>query len=134
MADFSDYETFRPNMGRDEVLDWFQRKLNRVPEAADVYKVAKEFYQLGAYSRSLLCLEIYISMPNSLLPGRHLLGYCHLNLGDVEKALIHFKKCVKDGYFEDWQLVVELTIEMEEKRRNGTDKIVIPALNEDFMM
>ncbi|TPX67970.1 hypothetical protein CcCBS67573_g07353 [Chytriomyces confervae] len=110
-------------MQRDEVMDWFQRKLNRAPEAADIYKVAKEFYQLGAYSRALLCLQQYITMPNSTLPGRHLLAYCHLNLGEVEKALQQFKKCVKDGYFEDWQLVVELTIEMEDKRRMEDERV-----------
>ncbi|KAI8827636.1 hypothetical protein BJ741DRAFT_22043 [Chytriomyces cf. hyalinus JEL632] len=123
MADFTDYESFKPSMQRDEVMDWFQRKLNRAPEAADIYKVAKEFYQLGAYSRALLCLQQYITMPNSTLPGRHLLGYCHLNLGEVEKALQQFKKCVKDGYFEDWQLVVELTIEMEDKRRMEDERV-----------
>ncbi|KAJ3349473.1 hypothetical protein HDU83_000538 [Entophlyctis luteolus] len=58
-------------------------------------------------------------MPGSTIAGRHLLGYCFLNLNECEKALREFKKCVKDGYFEDWQLVVELTIELEEKRKAG---------------
>ncbi|KAJ3216923.1 rRNA-processing protein sof1 [Dinochytrium kinnereticum] len=123
----------KPTMGREEVLDWFQRRLNRPPEAYDMYKVAKDFYQLGAYSRSLLCLQLYITMPGATLPGRHLLGYCYLNLGEPgedllsivaggdgaltdfwspERALREFKKCVKEGYHDDWQLVVELTIEI----------------------
>ncbi|KAJ3202525.1 hypothetical protein HDU82_007297, partial [Entophlyctis luteolus] len=106
-------------MQREEVFAWFQRKLNRPAEAFDIYKVAKEFYQLGAYSRALLCLQQYVTMPGSTIAGRHLLGYCFLNLNECEKALREFKKCVKDGYFEDWQLVVELTIELEEKRKAG---------------
>ncbi|KAI8804869.1 hypothetical protein BJ742DRAFT_822716 [Cladochytrium replicatum] len=114
---FESYESFRPNMNREEVLEWFQRRLNRPPEAYDVYKVSKEFYQLGAYSRALLCLQQYITLPGAALPGRHLLGYCYLNLGETERALREFKKCVKEGYHEDWQLVVELTIEIEAKRR-----------------
>ncbi|KAJ3071019.1 hypothetical protein HDU99_002525 [Rhizoclosmatium hyalinum] len=126
MADFTDYESFRPSMQREEVFEWFQRKLNRPAEAFDLYKVAKEFYQLGAYSRALLCLQQYITMPGSALAGRHLLGYCYLNLNETERALREFKKCVKDGYYEDWQLVVELTIEMEEKRREEGPTSNIP--------
>nr|KAJ3421100.1 hypothetical protein HK105_004485 [Polyrhizophydium stewartii] len=64
MNDFSDYESFRPNMTREEVLVWFQRRLNRPPEAFDIYQ-----------------------------------------------------KCVKEGYHDDWQLVIELTVEIEAKRR-----------------
>ncbi|KAL2911643.1 hypothetical protein HK105_208907 [Polyrhizophydium stewartii] len=96
MNDFSDYESFRPNMTREEVLVWFQRRLNRPPEAFDIYQV---------------------TLPGAALPGRHLLGYCYLNLGESERALREFKKCVKEGYHDDWQLVIELTVEIEAKRR-----------------
>ncbi|TPX70226.1 hypothetical protein SpCBS45565_g01951 [Spizellomyces sp. 'palustris'] len=108
-------------MSREEIFDWFQRRLNRPPEAYDIYKVAKDFYQLGAYSRALVCLQQYITLPGASIPGRHLLGYCFLNLGEIEKALREFKKCVKEGYHDDWQLVVELTMEMESKRRREQD-------------
>eukprot|EP00842_Homolaphlyctis_polyrhiza_P006368 jgi/Hompol1/6732/HPOL_003599-RA len=117
MNDFADYETFKPTMTREEVFMWFQRRLNRPAEAYDVYQVAKDFYQLGAYSRALICLQQYVTLPGASLPGRHLLGYCYLNLGELERALREFKKCVKEGYYDDWQLVVELTIEIEAKRR-----------------
>lgn len=65
------------------------------------------------------------------MSGRHLLGYCLLGLGAVEKALGEFKKCVKgkwsclwghstfnvtEGYLDDWQLLVELSIELDEKK------------------
>lgn len=52
MAEFEDFESFTATMTRDEIFEWFQKRLNRPPEAFDIYKVAKEFYQLGAYSRS----------------------------------------------------------------------------------
>ena len=50
--------------------------------------------------------------------GRHLLGYCYLLLGESERALREFKKCVKEDFHDDWQLVVELVIENEEKRKS----------------
>ncbi|KAJ8322794.1 hypothetical protein QVD99_007515 [Batrachochytrium dendrobatidis] len=95
MTDFTDYENFKPTMTKDEVLEWFQRRLNRPPEVFDVYQVAKDFYQLGAYSRALICLQQYVTLPGAALAGRHLLGYCYLNLGEPEHALREFKKCVK---------------------------------------
>ncbi len=49
-------------------------------------------------------------MPNSQVMGKHLLGYCYLNLGETEKAFAEFKKCVEEGVQEDWQLLVELIL------------------------
>ncbi|KAL3895570.1 MAG: hypothetical protein SGCHY_004622 [Lobulomycetales sp.] len=95
MADFENYETFGPNMTRDETHDWFVKKLARTPGHEDVYAVAKEFYHLGAFSRSLSCLQYYITLQGASNIGRHLLGYCYLNLGDSERALREFKKAVR---------------------------------------
>ncbi|KAJ3002463.1 hypothetical protein HKX48_002322 [Thoreauomyces humboldtii] len=104
-------------MSRDDLLTWFTHRLSRPPDATDVYTVARDFYQLGAHSRALACLTLYVTLPAAATPGRHLLAHCHLAIGDGERALKEFKKCVKEGYHEDWQLVVELTIEGEERRR-----------------
>ncbi len=114
-------------MTKEELILWFQKRLNRSPEAFDVYQVAKEFYRLGSYSRSLLCLQQYVmninkvTMAGATIVGRHLLGYCFLNLNEKERALKEFKKCIKEGYHDDWQLVVELTIEIELTRRASDD-------------
>ncbi|KAJ3158392.1 hypothetical protein HDU86_002858 [Geranomyces michiganensis] len=104
-------------MSAPEILAWFSTHLSRPAEAADLYSVAREFHQLGAHSRALACLRLYVGMPAAQVAGRHLLAYSFLATGDVEKALREFKKCVKEGYHDDWQMVVELTIEMEAKRR-----------------
>ncbi|KAI8910397.1 hypothetical protein EDD86DRAFT_190289 [Gorgonomyces haynaldii] len=104
-------------MTKEEILAWFQKRLNRPAEAYDVYQVAKDFYQLGAYSRALACLKQYVTLPGATVVGRHLLAYCLLHLGEIGHALREFKKCIADGYHDDWQLVVELTLEIEEKRR-----------------
>ncbi|KAI8911250.1 hypothetical protein DFJ77DRAFT_432542 [Powellomyces hirtus] len=109
-------------MSPPEILAWFTTHLSRPAEAADLYSVAREFHQLGAHSRALACLKLYVSMPAAELAGRHLLAYSFLATGDTEKALREFKKCVKEGYHEDWQTVVELTIEMEAKRREEAKK------------
>jgi hypothetical protein len=61
---FSDYETFKATMSKEEILAWFQKRLNRSPEAYDVYQVAKEFYQLGSFSRALVCLQQYVGSIN----------------------------------------------------------------------
>jgi hypothetical protein len=112
---FLNYETFRANMTSEEILDWFQRSLNRYPEPADIYKVAKDFFQLGAYSRAYTCLGQYMKTPGALSEGRHLLAYSLLYLGEKRKALGEFKRCVREGMNEDWQLVVELTMEVDEE-------------------
>jgi hypothetical protein len=56
-------------------------------------------------------------LSGAMTQGRHLLGYCYLNLGDTERALREFKKCISGDFDDDWQLVVELTIENEEKKK-----------------
>ena len=33
-------------------------------------------------------------LSGAMTQGRHLLGYCYLNLGDLERALGEFKKCI----------------------------------------
>lgn len=84
-------------MTKQEVWDWFHRKLGRQPEPQDFYKVSKDFYALGAYSRALLCLQQYVDGRNASPAGRHLMAYCHLNMGDTDRALREFKKCAKGG-------------------------------------
>ena len=37
--EFDEYETLQPDMTEDDVMEWFQKRLNRMPEALDVYKV-----------------------------------------------------------------------------------------------
>lgn len=34
-----------------------------------MYTVAKDFYQLGAYSRALVCLQQYVQLPGATLIG-----------------------------------------------------------------
>lgn len=97
-------------MNRDELVEWFQTHLNRQPDPSDYYKAARDLYVAGAYSRAQLCLQHYVGLPSTVAAGRHLLAYCYLNLGETERALREFKRCAKEGYHEDWQMVVELTV------------------------
>jgi hypothetical protein len=60
MSVLTDYESFKTTMTKEEIFHWFQKRLNRQPEAFDIYQVAKDFFGLGAYSRSLMCLQQYV--------------------------------------------------------------------------
>jgi hypothetical protein len=134
MANLNDYETFKVTMNKEEINAWFVKKLNRPPEPWDFYNVcySKQGRQgilpVGViFTRTSMSAAICkivitkVTLPGAVIVGRHLMGYCFLNLGESDRALKEFKKCIKDGYDEDWQLVVELTIEVEQKRRNQTD-------------
>ncbi|TPX36131.1 hypothetical protein SmJEL517_g01474 [Synchytrium microbalum] len=118
----SDYESFKANSTTPEVFEWFKVKLGRAPEGSDIYRFAKGFFELGSYSRALCCLQAYITLPNPSPQARHLLGYCYLNLNELEKALREFKLCVKDNFHEDWQLVVELLLEIAQKQHSQSSE------------
>ena len=60
---------------------------------------------------------LQMTLPSPSSQARHLLGYCYLNLSEPERALREFKVCVKEGFHEDWQLVVELLIELAEAKQ-----------------
>ncbi|KAJ1507051.1 hypothetical protein HMI54_004504 [Coelomomyces lativittatus] len=111
--ELEDYESFSPIMSREEANDWFTKRLGRIPEAADIFKIGKSFYSLGAYSRALVCFQHYITFSNALTAGHHALGYCYLQLGEIESAFHEFKYCATSDIQEDWQLVVEIAIEIE---------------------
>ncbi|TPX52483.1 hypothetical protein SeMB42_g01378 [Synchytrium endobioticum] len=113
----ADYESFKPNMTTEQAMEWFTAKLARTPEAVDIYQFGKGFFELGAYSRAQCCLQAYLTLPHPSPQARHLLGYCYLNLNEQERALREFKLCVKEGFHEDWQLVVELLVEIAEMKQ-----------------
>ncbi|GBG33738.1 Hypothetical Protein FCC1311_099612 [Hondaea fermentalgiana] len=65
---------------------------------------------MGDYARAVRTLEVYVSKN---LRGVHLLGYAYYMNGDLAKALRMFTTCVNDGFDADWQLLVEIQIELE---------------------
>ena len=40
-SDFTDFESLLPSMSQEEVLEWFHKRLNKIPEAVDIYKVSQ---------------------------------------------------------------------------------------------
>eukprot|EP00736_Rhodelphis_marinus_P004662 Rmarinus@m.30211 len=110
----SDLHAFKDNMTLEDFRKWFQQQLNRPPEPHDLYFAGKELFQLGAYTRAKICLELYVKLPRPLPPGHHLLGYVYYMLKRPKDAIPHFRQCVQDGFDSDWQLLVELQVEMEE--------------------
>jgi hypothetical protein len=41
MDDLMELENFHPGMQREELLEWFRKRLGRAPEALDFYRVSR---------------------------------------------------------------------------------------------
>mmetsp|Transcript_4902 Transcript_4902/g.8488 ORF Transcript_4902/g.8488 Transcript_4902/m.8488 type:complete len:100 (+) Transcript_4902:134-433(+) len=93
-------ESLHAGMTKEEVLSWFAAKLDRKPTSADIF------------SREV---------PGKGLAGIHLLGYAYYMNGDLLRALETFKSCVNDGFDADWQLLVEIQLELEADRGETFD-------------
>lgn len=59
-TDLEDLESFSPVMTKDETLAWFSKRLGHAPEAKDFFKLGKGFFQMGAFTRALLCFQHYV--------------------------------------------------------------------------
>ena len=82
--------------------------------------MAKELYQIGAVPQAAVVLELYVGTGAAQPLGRHLLAHCLVQLREPRRALEQFGKCVAAaGFDEDWQMVVELGIELEEDEGEG---------------
>eukprot|EP00742_Colponemidia_sp_Colp-10_P002014 GILJ01002151.1.p1 GENE.GILJ01002151.1~~GILJ01002151.1.p1 ORF type:complete len:123 (-),score=15.96 GILJ01002151.1:202-570(-) len=98
---------------KEDLLQWMSTSLNRFPEPSDLYHISKELYHLGDFGNACHGLELYVEQPGALLPGHHLLGYSYYYNGQLAEAVRQLKKCVKEGFDSDWQLLVELTVQLE---------------------
>jgi hypothetical protein len=104
---------FDENMGRKEALAWLARQLNRAPEAADLYAAGKELLQRGLHRGAATLLAEYASRPGCEPPGRHLLGYAAFYAGQLALAREQLAQSVGAGFEADWQLLVEVCVELE---------------------
>lgn len=41
----SDYESFKATMTKEEIILWFQKRLNKMPEPYDIYQVRQVRYR-----------------------------------------------------------------------------------------
>mmetsp|Transcript_22622 Transcript_22622/g.44403 ORF Transcript_22622/g.44403 Transcript_22622/m.44403 type:complete len:121 (-) Transcript_22622:1338-1700(-) len=114
-------ESLHAGMTKEEVLSWFAAKLDRKPTSADIFSIAKDLYNTGDYARAVRALEVYREVPGKGLAGIHLLGYAYYMNGDLLRALETFKSCVNDGFDADWQLLVEIQLELEADRGETFD-------------
>jgi len=115
-------EIFHAGMSKEEILSWFGAKLGRKPTLVDVYNMAKEFYNVGSYEKAAAVLEVYATLPGNKLQGLHLLGYSLYMAGSLERSLEMFKACIHEGYDDDWQLLVEIEIEIEAEKIKNDDE------------
>jgi len=98
-------------MNADEGLAWFMTTFGvATPSQRDFYQVATDQYNAQRYQTAVRCLKV--GFKNSLeapkVPALHLLAHCHMKLCQYGKAMQCFKGCIRLGYEEDWQNVVEL--------------------------
>ena len=108
--------SFSSGMSKEEVVEWFRRLNGRHPDAYEVYEVAKVLYNGGAFGKAATALEAYANLQGGGRPeGTHLLGYAYYNSGRHQEALSQFLVAVQSGFEQDWQLLIELQIEMEMK-------------------
>lgn len=76
-----------------EIVHWLAVQLNRKPDPLDLYAAGKNAFDAGMYKASAAFLSGYVQTPNSLLPGRHLLGYALASLNQRRQAIEHLAQC-----------------------------------------
>ncbi|KAG9391441.1 hypothetical protein J8273_6201 [Carpediemonas membranifera] len=102
-----------PDASIEDALRNLKGAYGRDPSNAELLKTARYFYANGQYKQSLLCCEIHQSRTNKSENSSHLLGYCAAMLSDRARAIECFKITSNKSYPTDWQLLVELMVELE---------------------
>jgi hypothetical protein len=100
-------------MSPDACRRWLNGELNRTAEAFDLYQAGKQLYQLGMYIGASKLLALYVDGNGNELPGNHLLGYAYYMIEERRPAVQQLKKVVNSGFDADWQLLVELQVELD---------------------
>ena len=113
----AELRSFPESMSQEETFQWIQSRMNRSPDAADIYELAVSMYHAGEYVKAAAVLEIYVKIPGAAIKGIHLLGYSHYMSGNLSSALTAFGGAVTEGMESDWQMLVELHIELDESKK-----------------
>lgn len=109
------------------MVSWLTQKLNKYPSSTDVYNISIDYYNSGNYKISIALLEYYLSLPDCDVVGHHLLAYAYYmsmttsSIDLLTSSISHLKSSV-NAFDNDWQLLIELSIELNEQERNELDK------------
>jgi len=108
-----DTSGFDNSMSEDQIHNWLTRQLNRSPELADFYYVGQTMFQAGAYGGAVRLLSLNVANGRGDLPAHHLLGHSLAIINERERAVSFLKNCVNKGFDDDWQLLIELQVELD---------------------
>jgi hypothetical protein len=100
-----------------ELTDWFSKTFRRVASANNVLKTADDCFRQGDLVSALQCTDLYLQVPmdgdSHVLSGYHLRGWILLKQGAFLPAAAAFKTCVSSGLEDDWQMLVQCTVDAE---------------------
>lgn len=105
--------SFDESMTLTQMLQWIRRELNHEPESVDLYNIGKSLFQLGMYRGASMLLHQYSESQGAQPAGHHLLGYAYYHIGEYEKGVASLRRIVHKGFDNDWQLLVEMSIECD---------------------
>eukprot|EP00823_Brevimastigomonas_motovehiculus_P000388 TRINITY_DN10479_c0_g1_i1.p1 TRINITY_DN10479_c0_g1~~TRINITY_DN10479_c0_g1_i1.p1 ORF type:complete len:283 (+),score=68.78 TRINITY_DN10479_c0_g1_i1:115-963(+) len=113
-------QNFDAKMTPEQCLVWLQQKYNRRPEPIDLFNAGKTLFRMGAFLAASKVLQLYVDSNGSEMPGRHLLGYAYYMTGQKVAAVEQLQKCVNSGFDQDWQLLVELLVDVDRSQISQT--------------
>ncbi|GKT35312.1 hypothetical protein ADUPG1_008494 [Aduncisulcus paluster] len=106
--------TFSESLSQQQVLEWLKKRIGSIPTTKELLEFGKTLYKASKYKKAAIILSLYIDRSDCEVIGEELLGYALIHCGDKMEALQIFRRVVQDPKFEaDWQIVVELQIELE---------------------
>ena len=100
-----------------ELTDWFIKTFRRVASANNVLKTADDCFRQGDLISALRCTDLFLQVPmdgdSHVLSGYHLRGWILLKQGSFVPAAEAFKTCCSSGLDDDWQMLVQCTVDAE---------------------
>jgi hypothetical protein len=100
-------------------LAFFQKTYHiKHPTHADFFTEAQKEYNAKRYGLAVKCLELCVqdAKNNTDVKELHLMGYAQMHCDNLQEALECFLACVRLGYEQDWQLVVDLQLRLDDAR------------------
>mmetsp|Transcript_14351 Transcript_14351/g.36604 ORF Transcript_14351/g.36604 Transcript_14351/m.36604 type:complete len:119 (-) Transcript_14351:849-1205(-) len=100
-----------------EMAKWLEMELGAKPSYSQFFSLAKDFYRVGRYDWSIYCIKQHMRDVPFERASSHLMGHCLFRQGKFEEATLELAKEVNKGFDEDWQLIIEGTIEHQRSRQ-----------------
>jgi len=106
--------TYQPDMYS---MLLFYSSSSRIKVLTFFLQLAKDFYRVGRFDWSIYCIKQHMRDVPFERASSHLMGHCLFRQGKFEEATLELAKEVNKGFDEDWQLIIEGTIEHQRSRQ-----------------